>query len=95
MAQFWPLSHLATALPNLPSILPCAFAPQDRASRFATMVAAFCERLGWHDLEALITKFQVGVIKASRCIECSYCIAVQMLWRRSPQNARRVSKLYV
>jgi hypothetical protein len=24
------------------------------------MVAAFCERLGWYDLEALIVKFQVG-----------------------------------
>jgi hypothetical protein len=24
------------------------------------MVAAFCERLGWYDLEALIAKFQVG-----------------------------------
>lgn len=23
------------------------------------MVAAFCERLGWYDLEALIVKFQV------------------------------------
>jgi len=33
---------------------------QDRASRFASMVAAFCEKLGWYDMEALITKFQVG-----------------------------------
>ena len=33
---------------------------QEEASRFAGMVAAFCERLGWVDLEALITKFQVG-----------------------------------
>lgn len=33
---------------------------QDRAARFAGMAAAFCERIGWHDLEALIAKFQVG-----------------------------------
>lgn len=32
---------------------------QDHAARFASMVAAFCERLGWYDLEALIVKFQV------------------------------------
>ena len=32
---------------------------QDKAARFASMVAAFCERLGWYDLEALIVKFQV------------------------------------
>jgi hypothetical protein len=31
---------------------------QDKASKFAAMVAAFCERLGWGDLEMLITKFQ-------------------------------------
>lgn len=35
------------------------FSLQDRASRFASMVAAFCERLGWYDLEALISRFQV------------------------------------
>lgn len=34
---------------------------QDRAARNASMTAAFCERLGWHDLEALVVKFQVGV----------------------------------
>lgn len=33
---------------------------QDHAARFASMAAAFCERLGWFDLEALIVKFQVG-----------------------------------
>ena len=32
---------------------------QDRAGKFAGMLAAFCERLGWRDLEALIAKFQV------------------------------------
>ena len=31
---------------------------QDRAGKFAGMLAAFCERLGWRDLEALIAKFQ-------------------------------------
>eukprot|EP01018_Ginkgo_biloba_P001647 Gb_33083 [translate_table: standard] len=31
---------------------------QDSAGRFASMVSAFCERLGWHDLEGLVSKFQ-------------------------------------
>lgn len=31
---------------------------QERAGRFAGMVTAFCERLGWHDLEGLVSKFQ-------------------------------------
>lgn len=39
---------------------------QDRASRFASMVAAFCEKLGWYDLEALITKFQSRVLHGVR-----------------------------
>ena len=34
---------------------------QDKAARHASMTAAFCERLGWYDLEALIAKFQVGI----------------------------------
>ena len=34
---------------------------QDKAARHASMTAAFCERLGWYDLEALIAKFQVRV----------------------------------
>jgi hypothetical protein len=40
---------------------------QDHAARFASMVAAFCERLGWYDLEALIAKFQVGSQLACKC----------------------------
>ncbi|KAL1315068.1 hypothetical protein HN51_041855 [Arachis hypogaea] len=31
---------------------------QENAGRFASMVSAFCERLGWHDLEGLVAKFQ-------------------------------------
>ncbi|KAL2318229.1 hypothetical protein Fmac_032105 [Flemingia macrophylla] len=31
---------------------------QENAGRFASMVAVFCERLGWHDLEGLVAKFQ-------------------------------------
>ncbi|KAJ6373044.1 hypothetical protein OIU76_027389 [Salix suchowensis] len=31
---------------------------QDNAGRFASMVSVFCERLGWHDLEGLVAKFQ-------------------------------------
>lgn len=31
---------------------------QENAGRFASMVALFCERLGWNDLEGLISKFQ-------------------------------------
>ena len=52
------LLHRLTAPPACP--------PQDRAARFASMVASFCERLGWYDLEALIAKFQVGE-GARRC----------------------------
>ncbi|KAK7384898.1 hypothetical protein VNO78_30601 [Psophocarpus tetragonolobus] len=31
---------------------------QENAGRFASMVTVFCERLGWHDLEGLVAKFQ-------------------------------------
>ncbi|CAM0949659.1 unnamed protein product [Alopecurus aequalis] len=31
---------------------------QENAGRFASMVSAFCQRLGWHDLEGLVAKFQ-------------------------------------
>ncbi|GAV78351.1 DEAD domain-containing protein/Helicase_C domain-containing protein/DNA_pol_A domain-containing protein, partial [Cephalotus follicularis] len=31
---------------------------QENAGRFASMVSVFCERLGWHDLEGLVGKFQ-------------------------------------
>lgn len=31
---------------------------QENAGRFASMVSVFCERLGWHDLESLVAKFQ-------------------------------------
>lgn len=31
---------------------------QENAGRFASMVAVFCERLGWHDFEGLVAKFQ-------------------------------------
>lgn len=31
---------------------------QENAGRFASMVSAFCERLGWSDLEGLVSKFQ-------------------------------------
>jgi hypothetical protein len=32
---------------------------QDQAGKHAGMMAAFCERMGWSDLEILIAKFQV------------------------------------
>ncbi|KAH7283331.1 hypothetical protein KP509_34G001800 [Ceratopteris richardii] len=34
---------------------------QEISGRFASMVSAFCERLGWHDLEGLVSKFQSRV----------------------------------
>ncbi|KAH6760621.1 mammalian DNA polymerase-like protein [Perilla frutescens var. frutescens] len=34
---------------------------QENAGRFASMVSVFCERLGWHDLESLVAKFQYRV----------------------------------
>lgn len=45
---------------------------QDKAARHASMTAAFCERLGWYDLEALIAKFQVGshsALSVQQCLE--------------------------
>jgi DNA polymerase theta len=39
---------------------------QERAARHAGMLAAFCERLGWSDLEALIAKFQARVLHGAR-----------------------------
>ncbi|KAF5948402.1 hypothetical protein HYC85_014359 [Camellia sinensis] len=33
-------------------------ASQENAGRFASMVSVFCERLGWHDLEGLVSKFR-------------------------------------
>ena len=36
---------------------------QESASKFALMVAAFCECLGWSDLDILISKFQVRHVK--------------------------------
>lgn len=35
---------------------------QESAGRFASMIAAFCERLGWSDMECLVTKFQKRVL---------------------------------
>ncbi len=34
---------------------------QESAGKFALMVAAFCECLGWSDLDILISKFQVSL----------------------------------
>ncbi|CAK9217649.1 unnamed protein product [Sphagnum jensenii] len=34
---------------------------QESAGRFSGMVAAFCERLGWSDMEGLVSKFQSRV----------------------------------
>ena len=34
---------------------------QENAGRFASMVAVFCERMGWHDMEALLGKLQSRV----------------------------------
>ncbi len=39
---------------------------QESAGKFALMVAAFCECLGWSDLDILISKFQVS-------LECCCC----------------------
>ncbi|EEF45923.1 DNA polymerase theta, putative [Ricinus communis] len=34
---------------------------QENSGRFASMVSLFCERLGWHDVEGLVSKFQSRV----------------------------------
>ncbi|KAL3691255.1 hypothetical protein R1sor_004906 [Riccia sorocarpa] len=34
---------------------------QGSAGRFAAMVTGFCQRLGWHDMEGLVSKFQSRV----------------------------------
>jgi hypothetical protein len=39
---------------------------RDRACRFAGMLAVFCERLGWHDVELLVSKFQARVLYGVR-----------------------------
>ncbi|KAL6774134.1 POLQ1 [Auxenochlorella protothecoides x Auxenochlorella symbiontica] len=39
---------------------------QERSSRFASMLAAFCERLQWQDLEMLVSKFQARVLQGVR-----------------------------
>jgi len=39
---------------------------RDRACRYAGMLAVFCERLGWHDVELLISKFQARVLYGVR-----------------------------
>jgi len=39
---------------------------QESISRYAGMLAAFCERLGWHDLEMLIAKFQARTMTGAR-----------------------------
>lgn len=39
---------------------------QDRSSRYAGMLSAFCERMGWYDVEALISKFQARVLHGVR-----------------------------
>lgn len=31
---------------------------QDHSARFASMIATFCERMGWSDLELLVGRFQ-------------------------------------
>lgn len=39
---------------------------QDSTAKFAGSVAAFCERLGYHDLELLIARFQSRVFHGVR-----------------------------
>jgi len=39
---------------------------QDRASRFAGMLATFCAKIGWHKLELLIKEFQRRVLHGVR-----------------------------
>ncbi|KAL4522889.1 hypothetical protein Ndes2526A_g07618 [Nannochloris sp. 'desiccata'] len=39
---------------------------RDRACRYAGMLAVFCERLGWHDVELLVSKFQARVLYGVR-----------------------------
>jgi len=45
---------------------------QESAGKFALMVAAFCECLGWSDLDILISKLQVSLestkLLSSACI---------------------------
>ncbi|GMH38125.1 hypothetical protein BSKO_06009 [Bryopsis sp. KO-2023] len=42
------------------------YALQERSGRFASMVAAFCERMGWLDLESLVAKFQGRIWRGVR-----------------------------
>ncbi|GLJ47488.1 hypothetical protein SUGI_1002420 [Cryptomeria japonica] len=54
---------------------------QESAGRFASMIIAFCERLGWHDLEGSVAKFQNRV---------SFGVKVEInpLHQHTPSRAR-------
>ncbi|KDD75560.1 hypothetical protein H632_c618p2, partial [Helicosporidium sp. ATCC 50920] len=39
---------------------------QERSARFASMVAAFCERMGWVELEVLVSQYQSRVLHGVR-----------------------------
>lgn len=41
---------------------------QERSTRYANMVASFCERMGWGDLEALVARLQVPLLHTT-CAE--------------------------
>lgn len=70
---------------------------QENAGRFASMVSVFCERLGWHDLEGLVAKFQNRVsfgvraeivelttIPYVKVLLLVKCLSVDVLRRASP-----------
>ncbi len=41
---------------------------QEQAGKHAGMMAAFCERMGWRNLEMLIAAFQAGAPPVVCCI---------------------------
>ncbi|XP_021894936.1 helicase and polymerase-containing protein TEBICHI-like [Carica papaya] len=55
LVQEAPISDVCTAFKVARGMVQSL---QETAGRFASMVSVFCERLGWHDLEGLVAKFQ-------------------------------------
>lgn len=70
---------------------------QENAGRFASMVSVFCERLGWHDLEGLVAKFQNRVSFGVRAeiVELTTIPYVKVSFRPDPVTSTKVWKQHL
>ena len=69
---------------------------QESAGKFALMVAAFCECLGWDYLDILISKFQVSCVhdlalKSNHLQSSKYTLhlLVEAIWRQPGKRKKR------